>query len=307
MHKPRALRPGDRIALVAPASAFRRDEFDAGVLELRRLGFEPVYDDRVFDRQSYFAGSAQLRAELWRAAWNGPDTAALIAVRGGYGSVQLLPRLHDTDVRDRPKIFVGYSDNTSLLIWLTLYCGVVSFHGPMIEGRFARGPDGYDVESFMRTVGQPEPAGVIAHPAVEVLRKGDARGMLIGGTLTQLVSSLGTPYAFTPPPGHILFIDETGERPYKIDRMLTQLRLSGILARASAIVFNELPRCEEASGTPAARSVVADCLSDFPGPVLFGLPSGHTAGPTLTLPFGVQARVVTGNPPALIVEEAAVS
>ena len=132
--------------------------------------------------------------------------------------------------------------------------------------------------------------------------------MLLGGTLTQLLASLGTPYAFDPPPGYILFIDEVAERPYRIDRMLTQLRLSGLLSRASAIVFGELPRCDEpAGGGPAIKAVVADLLADFGGPVLFGLPSGHTDGACLTLPFGVQARVVTGTAPAVIVEETAVT
>lgn len=307
MRKPRALKAGDRIALVAPASAFRRDEFDAGVIELQRLGYEPVYDERVFERKSYLAGAAEIRAQSWRDAWRDPATAALIAVRGGYGSVHLLPLLRDSEIRDTPKIFVGYSDNTSLLIWLTLYCGVVSFHGPMIEGRFARGAEGYDRETFLRVLTADAPAGEITHPHVQVLRSGEARGMLIGGTLTQLLASLGTSFAFTPPPGHVLFIDETGERPYKIDRMLTQLRLSGILARASAIVFNELPRCEEPGQEPDVTSVIADRLSDFPGPVLFGFPSGHTSGATLTLPFGVQARVVASGAPALVIEEAAVS
>jgi muramoyltetrapeptide carboxypeptidase len=307
MPKPRALQAGDRVALVAPASAFRRDEFDAGVLELQRIGFSPVFDDRVFERHLYLAGPAQLRADSWLDAWRDPGTAALIAVRGGYGSVHLLPLLSEAVVRETPKLFIGYSDNTSLLIWLTLYCGLVSFHGPMVEGRFARGPEGYDLDTFMRVAGSARPAGEIRHPGVEILKKGEARGMLIGGTLTQLVASLATPYAFSPPPGHVLFIDETGERPYKIDRMLTQLRLSGILARASAIVFNELPRCEEPNGTPSARAVVADYLSDFPGPVLFGLPSGHTPGATLTLPFGVQSRVVAQGEPVLVIEEAAVS
>ena len=307
MRKPRALRTGDRVALVAPASAFRRDEFEAGVSELQRIGFHPVFDDRVFEQRLYLAGPAQLRADSWRDAWNDPDTAALIAIRGGYGSVHLLPLLSEEEIRETPKIFMGYSDNTSLLIWLTLYCGLVSFHGPMVEGRFARGPEGYDLETFMRVAGRAQPAGELTHAGLEILKSGEARGMLIGGTLTQLVSSLATPYAFSPPPGHVLFLDETGERPYKIDRMLTQLRLSGILSRASAVVFNELPRCEETGGNPSVRSVVADCLSDFPGPVLFGLPSGHTPGATLTLPFGVESRVVARGTPALVIEEAAVS
>jgi muramoyltetrapeptide carboxypeptidase len=307
MQKPRALRPGDRVAIVAPASSFAPEEVEAGAAELRQLGFDPVYDERVFERREYVAGAADVRAGAWRDAWFEPGVRALIAVRGGYGSVHLLPYLEQLELADCPKIFLGYSDNTSLLIWLTLQRGIVSFHGPMLEGRLARGPLGYDRDTFERVVCRSEPAGEIAHPAVEVLKPGEARGMLIGGTLTQLVASLGTPYAFDPPEGHVLFLDEVGERPYRIDRMLTQLRLSGILARASALVFGELPRCDEPGGNPAIRSVVADLTVGFPGPVLFGLPSGHTSGATLTLPFGVQARVVASPSPLLVIEESAVS
>jgi muramoyltetrapeptide carboxypeptidase len=307
MRKPRALRHGDRIAIVAPASPFRREDFDAGVAELRAMGFEPVYDDRVFERRAYLAGPEAVRAAAWRDAWRAPAVSALVAARGGYGSVQVLPLLDIAEAQETPKVFVGYSDTTSLLVWLTLHCGIVSFHGPMIEGRFARGAEGYDSALFARVVCEAKAAGEITSPGLEALRPGEARGMLVGGTLTQLVSSLGTPYAFTPPAGHILFLDEVGERPFRIDRMLTQLRLSGVLARASAIVFNELPRCVEPEGSPEARAVVADLLADFPGPVLFGLPSGHTDRPMLTLPFGVTARVVGGAVPALVIEEAAVS
>jgi len=292
---------------VAPASPFARDEFEAGVAELRRLDLEAVYDDRVFARQRYEAGPAGLRAAAFRDAWFDDSIAALVCARGGYGSVHLLPLLEALPLGDRPKILLGYSDNTSLLVWLTLERRIVSFHGPMIDGRFARGPQGYDSDTFRRVVWSAEPAGEIAHPAVEALKSGEAAGMLIGGTLTQLLASLGTPYAFDPPAGHVLFIDEVAERPYRIDRMLTQLRLSGLLARASALVFGELPRCDEPGGDPAIRSVVADLTADFPGPVLFGLPSGHTTGATLTLPFGVRTRVMTSPAPRLVVEEPAVS
>jgi muramoyltetrapeptide carboxypeptidase len=308
MRRPRALRRGDRVALVAPASAFARDEFDAGVAELRRLGFQPVYDETVFARHHYTAGDAATRAAAFRRAWTDPSIAALVAVRGGFGSMQLLPLLDRGEIRSKPKPFIGYSDNTSLLAWITTGCGVVAFHGPMIEGRFARGEGGYDADTFTRVLTRAEPAGEITHPKLEVLAPGEAAGMLLGGTLTQIVASLGTPFAFDPPRDHILFIDEVGERPYRIDRMLTQYRQSGLLARAAAIVFGELPRCDEPGDAgPLVRTIVADVLSDFPGPILFGLPSGHTDGATLTLPFGVRARVVAGASPALVVEEAAVT
>ena len=308
MLKPRALRPGDRIAVVAPASPFARVEFDAGIDELRRLGYQPTFDDSVFARARYTAGDARLRADAFRRAWQDDEVAALIAVRGGYGSVQMLPLLDAAALRRQPKAFIGYSDNTSLLAWLTGSCGIVAFHGPMLEGRLAKGESAYDRDSFERVLTQPAAAGPITHPQVEVLRNGEAGGVLLGGTLTQVLASFGTPYAFDPPAGHILFIDEVAERPYRIDRMLTQLRLSGILARAAAIVFGELPRCDEPGPAgPAIKAVVADLLDGFPGPVLFGLPSGHTNGACITLPFGVRARVVTAPSPALIIEEAAVA
>jgi len=308
MLKPRALRPGDRIAVVAPASPFARAEFDAGVSELRRLGYDPVFEESVFARARYTAGDAAVRAAAFRRAWADDSVAAIIAVRGGYGSVQLLPLLDPAELRRTPKAFIGYSDNTSLLAWLTGACGIVSFHGPMLEGRLAKGESAYDRDSFERVLTRAAAAGPISHPRVEALRPGEAAGMLVGGTLTQLLGSLGTPYAFDPPEGHILFIDEVAERPYRIDRMLTQLRLSGILARAAALVFGELPRCDEPGDAgPAIKDVVADLLDGFRGPVLFGLPSGHTTGACLTLPFGVRARVLTAPSAALVIEESAVA
>ena len=307
MRKPRLLRPGDRIAVVAPASAFARMEFDAGVSELRSLGFNPVFEESVFERRAYAAGSAATRAAAFARAWRDPEISALIAVRGGYGSVHLLPLLGESLLLGEPKAFIGYSDNTSLLTWLTLMGGIVSFHGPMLEGRLARGEAGYDRSTFTRCLCSPEPADEISHPQVEVVHSGEAAGLLVGGTLTQLCASLGTPYAFDPPAGCVLFLDEVAERPYRLDRMLTQLYLSGILSRASALVFGELPRCDEPGGTPTAREVVEELTRGFRGPILYGLPSGHTAGPTLTLPFGVRARVLTVPRPALIIEEASVT
>jgi muramoyltetrapeptide carboxypeptidase len=307
MRKPRVLRPGDRIAVVAPASPFSRDEFDAGILELRTLGFEPTYEDSVFERRGYLAGTADVRAGAWLRAWMDPSIAALVAVRGGYGSVQLLPWLAGADLDSTAaKAFIGFSDNTSILAWLTTRCGIVSIHGPMLEARLAHGEAGYDRDTFVRCVCRAEPMGEVSHPQLETLRAGECTGMLVGGTITQLLSSLATPYAFEPPDGCVLFLDEIGERPYRLDRMLVQLRQSGLLRRVSGLVFGELPQCEEPGSNLAARAVVLEATADFPGPVLFGLPSGHTTGATLTLPFGVQARVVGTGRPVLVIEESAV-
>lgn len=305
--KPRALRSGDKVAIVAPASPFAREEFDRGVTELQRLGFEATYDESVFARELYVAGPPEIRAAALQRAWTDPAIAGIFAVRGGYGSVQLLPWLEAAAFRSTAKAFVAYSDNTAVMSWLTLACGVVTFHGPMLDRRLSRGEDGYDRDSFERCLMQPVAPGLITHEHIEVLRRGAATGMLLGGTLTQLTASLGTPFAFSPPHGFVLFIDEVGERPYRIDRMFTQLRQAGVIDRAAGIVLNELPGCEEPGGSPTIRDVLTMLTRDFRGPVLFGLPSGHTPGRTLTIPFGVTVTVETGDRPGLVIEEAAVS
>ena len=306
MRKPRALAQGDRLAIVAPASPFTREEFDSGVQEIRRLGFVPVYDDSVFARQRYVAGSAEIRAAAIHAAWRDPSVAGLIGVRGGYGSAQVLPLLDRDEARRACKPFIGYSDLTSVLTFLTTGCDLVAFHGPMLAGRLGRGADGYDEDSFIRALCRKEPLGELTPPGLEALQPGEASGVLLGGTLTQLLASLGTPYAFAPPVGYVLFLEEVGERPYRLDRMVTQLKQTGLLASASAVIIGELPNCDEASGDPTARAVMADLFADFPGPVLIGFPSGHTAGAAMTLPFGVNARVVSGPRPRLVIEESAV-
>jgi muramoyltetrapeptide carboxypeptidase len=152
-----------------------------------------------------------------------------------------------------------------------------------------------------------EPLGEMAPAGLETLRRGEASGPLLGGTLTQLLASLGTPFAFSPPQGFVLFFEDVGERPYRLDRMVTQLRQGGFLAKASAVVIGELPKCDEPSGEVTGREVMRALFNDFPGPVVIGFPSGHTTGPALTIPLGVSCRVVADGRPRLVFEEAAVA
>jgi len=306
MLKPRAVRPGDRLAVVAPASPFTRDEFDRGIDEIRRIGFVPVYDETVFARRGYVAGPPGVRAAAIRAALTDPSVAGLIGVRGGYGSAQVLPLLDAEEVRRARKPFVGYSDLTAMLTFVTGHCGLVAFHGPMLAGRLGRGESAYDRQSLLRAICGPEPLGELTSAGVEVIRPGDVSGTLLGGTLTQLLASLGTPFAFDPPKGHVLFLDEVAERPYRLDRMVTQLQQTGLLARAAGVVIGELPKCDEPSGEPTARSAMAELFRGFPGPVLIGFPSGHTTGPAMTLPLGVECRVVADGSPRVVIEESAV-
>ena len=307
MIKPPPLRSGDRIALVSPASPFTREAFERGVAEIQRLGYEPIYDQSVFERSMFTSGTEAVRSEAFTRAWLDPRVAALMAVRGGYGSVQLLPALNALRMREAPKLFIGYSDNTSLLSWLTCQCGTTAIHGPMIEGGLARGDEGYDERSLLQLIGG-KGAGLELRPdGLSVVKAGKAEGRLFGGTLSLLACSLGTPFAFDPPHGSILFIEDIDERPYRIDRLMTQLRLSGVLARASGLVFGEMRGCDEPSGTPSARDAIEAFTSDFVGPVLIGFPAGHTRGPAWTLPLGVRVRVETAPRPCLVVEESPVA
>jgi muramoyltetrapeptide carboxypeptidase len=306
LRKPRALRPGDRLALVAPASGFDRAEFDAGVEELRALGFEPVWHGSVFERRAFVAGPAESRADAIDAAWQDPGIAGLVGVRGGYGSVHVLPLLDPSRFMLSPKAFVGYSDLTSLLTFLTCQCGLVAFHGPTVAGRLGKGVSAYDRDSFMRVLTVAEPAGEIATEPVEVLRSGEARGRLLGGTLAQLAAAAGTPFALTPWDDTILLLEDVGERPYRIDRLVQQLRLSGILTHVRGIVLGTFPGCDEPGGTVTVRDTLADLFADVAGPVVFGFPTGHVSGPARTLPLGVQARLVAAATARLVIEEAAV-
>jgi muramoyltetrapeptide carboxypeptidase len=302
--RPRRLHQGDRIALLAPASGFRPADLEAGVDELRRLGFEGVYPADVFARTSFEAGTPEHRARLLHDAWRDDAIAAIMAIRGGYGSQQLLPLLEPEVMRSARKLLIGYSDITTLLSWSAMH-GVVALHGPMVEGRLSIGTSKYDEDTFLRAVTRPEPLGELRHDALEVFVPGDAWGPVLGGTLTQLVATLGTPWAIDPPRGAILLLEDVGERPYRVHRMLTQLAQSGVLARAGALVFGECRDCDEPGGRVPIRAALREFTRGFPGPVLFGLPFGHTRGPSLSIPIGVRGRVCS-SPPMLVLEEAAV-
>jgi muramoyltetrapeptide carboxypeptidase len=308
LRKPRALSAGDRIAVVAPASGFDRTEFDAGVDELRALGFEPEWDASVFERAAFTAGSADARVTAFERAWQSSTVSGLIGARGGYGSVHLLPQLEASRLDGPAKVFVGYSDLTSLLTFLTCQCGVVAFHGPTVAGRLSGGPERYDRASFVRVLTEAAPAGeLVPSTGLESITAGEASGRLLGGTLTQLAAACGTPYALTPWDDAILLLEDVNERPYRLDRLFQQLRLSGALTRVRGVVFGTFPGCDEPDGNVTARETLAQLVEGFAGPVVFGFPTGHVAGAALTVPLGVRARLVAGSVSKLVVEEAAVA
>jgi muramoyltetrapeptide carboxypeptidase len=307
MLRPRALRAGSRIALLTLASLSRADDIEAGAEELRGLGFEPVVRDAATGGAGYVAGPARARAAQLREALRDPSIDAILATRGGYGSAQLLPFLDVDEIRACPTLLIGYSDITALLHAWTGLARVTSVHGPMAEGRLARGPESYDRDSFVRVVTSPEAFGAVATAGAQVLQPGTAQGVLRGGTLTQLVSLLGTPWAGTIAEPTVLFLDDVNERPYRLDRLIWQLRASGALAHVAGIVVNELPGCDEPGGAVTALDAVREAFTGFEGPIVAGVRSGHTSGAMLSLPFGVQATLTAGDDVSLTIDEPAVS
>lgn len=253
------------------------------------MGYEPVYSEDIFDRDLYFAGNAERRLRELEAFLLRDDVTALIGVRGGYGSNSLLPNLKFDLFATHPKILVGCSDLTSLLTPITDSAGLVTFHGPMIAKDIAGGT--FDTASWDNAL-QGATAWEISAEAVEVLRPGNARGRLYGGCLSLLVASLGTPYEIQTE-DTILFLEDVGEKPYRIDRMLMQLRLAGKLQSVRGFVFGEMLQCTPPLGENyTLQDVIMRVLSDYRVPIVYGLPSGHVSSGNITLPFGVQAELV---------------
>lgn len=288
----RALRRGDRLALLTLASGARAQDVERGADELRSLGFEPVIGAMRTDAAPYVGGPAEFRAAQLREALRAPDVAAVIATRGGYGSAQLLPWLDPVEIREARKLLIGYSDITALLDAWSGGAGLVGVHGPMAEGRLACGPSAYDRDGFLRVVTEPQPFGAVPTAGASVIAPGSARGVLRGGTLTQLAALLGTPWAFHAPEPTILFLDDVNERPYRLDRWLWQLEQAGALTSVTGIVFNQLPGCDEPGGAVTALDAVRHALARFSGPIVAGVASGHTRDAMLTLPFGVDSSLV---------------
>lgn len=300
--KPKALGPGSVVGVVAPSSPVRKEFVEQGVGELERLGFRPRLGPRLYHRGRYTAGSVEDRFQDWIELWEDPEVSALFCARGGYGSMDLLTRLSPERARENPKVVLGSSDATALLAFLTTGAGLVSFHGPMVAQQIARGD--YDRENLLRMVSSTEAPGRIAAEAAEWLHRGAADGPLVGGCLSILAALAGTPFlpSFR---GAILFLEDTQTKPYQIDRMLTQLRLAGLLDGVRGMIFGEMPGCEQHPDQGyRLQEMLRDWTSYLRVPVLFGFPSGHTRSKGLTLPLGARARL---DDEGLTVLEGAVS
>jgi muramoyltetrapeptide carboxypeptidase len=284
---PSPVLPGSTIGVVAPAGAVEAEALAAGVAALESLGFGVRLGAHVLDRDRFCAGSADARLADLTAMVRDAEIGAVICARGGYGTAHLLPRLDPAVVAAHPKLVVGYSDVSPLLGWIVDRCGVVALHGPMIAADLARGLTRRAAERLTALLAAPD-AGW-REPVAEVLAGGAATGRLVGGCLSSLVALLGTPYAIETD-GAVLFLEDVAERPYRIDRMLTHLRLAGKLERVAGVVLGSFADCDGDDPEDAAVAVLRAFFADAPYPVVAGFPAGHRSE-NLALAFGVRCRV----------------
>jgi muramoyltetrapeptide carboxypeptidase len=302
--KSRALRKGDRVGIVAPASNVQRELLEAGCDGLRRTGYEPFYFDSILERDLYFAGSVERRARELEAMFARDDVRAIVCARGGYGSSYLLREIDLSKIVAHPKIFIGYSDLTTLLTWFTDQAKLVTFHGPMAAKDFAIS-DGVDMTSWQNALSGEVEWEIGEGSGAKPLVAGEAEGILYGGCLALLVAALGTPYDIHTD-GTIFFIEDLAAKPYQIDRMLMQLKLAGKLNHVRGIIFGEMMDCVQSpSQDYTLEEVVMRVIGDLGIPVAFGLRSGHVSRANITLPIGVRARLEVGSSVRLTILEAA--
>ena len=304
--RPAILQKGDTVGIVAPAGPVNREKFELGIARLRELGFNPVFSDSIFNRELYFAGGVRRRVDELHEIFRLPEVKAIICARGGYGTNHLLPHLNLALIAKNPKIFCGYSDVTTLLTHFHDTVGLVGFHGPMLTKDFAN-PDGVHFGSFScASTGQQQWSITNSDsPTLQGICKGEAEGTLYGGCLSLLVASLGTPYEIQTS-GAILFLEDLGEWPYRIDRMLMHLKYAGKLEKVRGIIFGEMAECAAPAGSDyTLQQAIAHIVRDLNIPVAFGLRSGHVSSGNITLPIGVRARLYVSESVTLEMLEAA--
>ena len=292
--RPAALRAGDMVGIVAPASNIKRAPLEQGCEALRRMGYKPFYLESILERDLYFAGASDRRTRELEEMFERDDIRAIVCARGGYGSNYLLPRFDVKKAAAHPKIFVGYSDLTSLMTRLAHDAHLITFHGPMVTKDFVL-EGGVDVSSWMAALGGVPEWSIGPESGASALVAGRAEGVLYGGCLSILVASMGTPYEIRTE-DTVLFLEDIAAKPFQIDRMLMQLKLGGKLAGVRGIVFGEMLECRQSVEQDyTLQEVILRVVGDLGIPVAFGLRSGHVSRANITLPLGVRARLEVGD------------
>ena len=265
---------------------------NSGMERLRQFGYQPVlFPHALGGGPLYYAGTAQERAGDLMAAFADPEIDGILCTRGGWGSAELLPLLDANVVRANPKVFVGYSDHTSLHIWLAQQCGLPSFYAPMVAADFGRA-NGVDAASWSHAFSGDAQWSLGANEGLRVLRPGFAEGTISGGCLSIYAEAIGTRYAPAPADEpRVLFLEDIGTKPYQWDRMLLHLRYAGLLENVTGIILGDMEQCVAEPERALLEAAILHSLKDFCGPIAIGLRSGHVDTPNVTVPLGVRVKL----------------
>ncbi len=288
------LRKGSRVAVVSPASAAKAERVERGCERLQAFGYEPVMMPHALSRGPlYYAGTAEERAADLMAAFADASMDGILCTRGGWGSAELLPLLDAEVIRRNPKVFVGYSDHTSLQTWMWNECGLPTVYGPMVAADWWKA-DGVD-EASWRAVVEARGEYVFGEAdGLRVLRKGHAEGRLLGGCLAMLEAGLGTPYTMRVDEPCVLFVEDIGVKPYQWDRMLQHLRWAGLMENVCGVVLGDMSANVEAHEMPMLEEACLHGLREFDGPVAIGLRCGHVGSGNRSLRLGGIAELRCG-------------
>ncbi len=310
--KPKRLSPGDTVGVIAPASGLKPESFDQALQKLRGLGFKTKVGKFARGVRGLFSGTEAERTHDVHWAFTDPDVRAIWCVRGGDGAPRILPELDWALIRKNPKILVGYSDISALHTALQQQCGLVTFHGPVASSTFTD----YSKTHLLNVLMNPSPryrielSGAHQNPTSELFKTeaitaGRARGPLIGGNLTVLMSLAGTPWALAGVKGKLLFLEDIDEEPYRVDRMLTQLRQTVDLRSLAGVVLGVFAGCiaKPDKPQPTVLEVFKERLGDLGIPVIYGLSIGHIRE-QCTLPIGIAAELDTTNATLTLLEPA---
>ena len=284
---PPAVAKGATLGVVAPAGVVKPDALERGLALLRSWGYGVRVGEHVLARRRYCAGTPHQRAQDLICMLEDPQVAAVVCARGGYGSVQVMPLLDPEIFARHPKLVCGYSDVAPLLGFIVARARVVALHGPMVAIDFAKGVSARAAARWQALLA--EPAAPWSEQVHEAIAPGVATGPVVGGCLSSLVALLGTPYAVETD-GAVLFLEDIAERPYRLDRMLTQLRLAGKLERVAAVVLGSFADCDGHEEGNVAAAVFREFFADATYPVVGGFPAGHLSE-NLPITLGVPLRV----------------
>lgn len=300
---------GDTIGLIAPSGAFRTPgALDAAIAETERMGFRVKVGESCRARYGYLAGSDEIRARDVNNMFLDDEVDAIVCIRGGYGTMRILDQLDYEAIAAHPKIFVGFSDITAMHIAILEKTGLVTFHGPMAVSNWSDGPLGdFCRESLYRAVMHAEPVGDLVNPPEYprlTVNPGVCEGQLVGGNLTLIAGTIGTPWQLDTT-GRIIFIEDVGERTYCLDRMLTQMRLAGMFDKCAGVVFGDFADCpiEYPEFGCSLEQIINDVVKPCGKPIFIGLRCGHCT-PKLTLPLGVKCRLDADNCTLTVLESA---